>query len=1615
MPSGGTAEWRIMKRMKNQQITALLLALALALAGCAGSGTAAQSAAGSTTGAAAAAVENSDSVADVQEEDSGSQNTGSAPRKTDPAGREGLLDFSDDEDTVSDDSAAGSSEGGTAAAAEEDDDSRAMAAANQVQKAENAKITLTGENLPVPAKDYTIMIYMVGSNLETNRGAATDDLEEMLSSGIDFQKNNVVVYTGGARKWFGNIPCDRNCVLDLSRGEDNWIVGTTDGNSDMGSTETLAEFLQIAAANYPAQHYGLIFWDHGNGPINGFGVDELFGNDSLQFGEIRAAMDPSPFANGGNAHLDWVGFDACLMGSIENAKLWSRYTDYMIASEELEPAGGWDYSFLQTLNETTEPVPIASSVTEKYYNWYVSKTNNAVTLAVYDLKKTDNVVKAYTDLTGKMNSDIQAGQFARVVKARNGALRLGTSENTSRGSGTDLLDLSNMAGRFTDYYKEESDAVRTAVTEMVIDNKTNIKGATGISVYFPGENRTLYQDADSFFAETVSVSEDVHSMYDAYADRWGQASDTNWTMAEFRESGDEILLDLTKEQVDNLAGATYTILRPFGQGEFSPAMVRVRLDADADGVLHIPADPELICMDDSDGSKDPICFIQTNDNQGTSTYRSYSVFLSPAQDFWDIDVEVDQAAAIIADVTDGEVMIQSVQADDEEAAGKNTLSMEDYYRILYFFGSSFFPVRNEDGTMKSFADWKGQGAAMGGYTWDLPEDRSIHLDLCHASEIYTEEPMILQVELTDVNGQTHASEIYTLKAKGEKPEDKTYTFEDEQGTWTFRMEEDAAVLTNYSGDADKLTVPAEANGLPVTEIEESAIVAYSATEIILPDSLKILHKNAVGWADISSISLPSGIEKADSYTFGECEKLEQILIDGNPNGQGKGIRTIDGVLFNADGTVLLNYPVNHGQFYAVPEGTETIAYAAFAANTIIFGGEKQVKLESVSMPASLKRIEPCAFFGCYHLSEINLPDSLEYIGSRAFGTDDTLGDDPFYTGEYAPIEEIYIGKNVEKIGRNAFDGLNLRRFRVSPANRRYAETAGMLTGRSGDTILEVPRGMDGMVYIPEGVVGLDDRLFSEFYNQSEFYLPDSLTRIPANVFPCSYSDEKNEDGKRDKIYDILLHCSEDSAAAAYADKYGISRDTKKADEALIQSLQYTTITLPSRYGQNEFHVYKDHAVLVACKGTDMIVEIPASAGGQPVTEIGDGRNSIFRSHAYAYNRLEPGQNPASEGLTELRAEDTMQNYEGAVKELQMPETVTAINANALAGTSFEPAVLELPSSLIYFDPQATGGDMSGAEIGAFHIEGSKYYKTIDGVLYTADGKTLTAFPNRYDYKNKLEADGTAANGDTVYIYNIPEGTERIGAYAFHDFYMYEATLQVGFPDSLKEVGEGAFYSVDLNELVLPEGTEKIDNKAFYLADIRSEELLLPDSITEIGTDAFMHIGRKNADGKEVIGFTSVHLPADLKTLGEYAFNQLLSDNDISLECQNISLGSKISHIGNFAFADLDFRAFEVNKRNKTYSAKDGFLLSKDGKSLILAPSGMTGEVTVPDTVTRIEPYALYDSHKITDIHISGKVTEIGSRLVDETDGEFQVTIHCPAGSPAARYAELVGIPWVEEP
>ena len=1483
------------------------------------------------------------------------------------------------------------------------EDNRAMAPANQTQKAENALIRMEAENLPRAAREYTVLIYMVGSNLETNRGAATSDLEEMLASGIDFTGRNIIVYTGGARKWSSNIPCDRNCLLDLSKGSGSWLAGMTDGSSDMGAPETLTEFLNTAVENYPARHYCLIFWDHGSGPISGFGVDELFGNDSLQFGELRQAMDASPFGPGGSARLDWVGFDACLMGSLEHASLWKDYTDYMVASEELEPADGWDYSFLQTLNGTSDPVKIMEAAVNAYYDWYTSGTGNKVTLAAYDLSRAGAVAEAYAGLAARMAEDLDDGAYARIVQIRQKVLQFGTSEVTVRGSGTDLLDLTDIAEGFSSSYSEETKAVQEAVREMVLINRTNIDGAAGLSVYFPGENRKLYEEAGGYFGDSVSVSDDVKSFYDSYTEKWNQTSDTDWTLGEFSVKGDEILLQLTPDQTAGLAEARYTVLHPLIEGQYYLDMVRVQAEVDDAGWVHIPADPELICMEDGGGRVSPLGFFQTSTNQGLATYRSFNTLLSPAQEFWSLDPVVDQQAAIIAELEDGQVRVQSVQAVDSTASGKNTLNMEDYSRLLYVFGYSYFPVRNEDGTMKSFTDWYGQGSAVGLHPFDLPEDRSIPLEIRHVSEIYAEEPLVLQLELFDVNGRIHATETCPLAGAAGPQQPDTVTLEDGQGTWTFTRTGDQAVLTDYEGIAEILTVPDRVRGLPVTGIGKGAVYSDSAKEIILPATLKTIEKNAIRCPGLQTVSLPAGIEKASSCIFGECKALEQITVDGNPNGQGKGIRAIDGVLFNGDGTVLLSYPMCHGISYAVPEGTRTIAYAAFVCSAA--DPEKQL-LETVAMPETLKRIESCAFFGCSRLSGIELPESLEYIGSRAFGSTEESGEERFQDKGLVPVDSVYIGKNVRYIGKNAFDGLNLRRFRVSDQNSRYSAVDGMLAVRSGDTIVEVPRGMDGLVCIPEGVVGLENYIFCMFCQETEFYLPDSLTRIPADAFPYVLSEEQNEDGEYDRVYRILFHCSEGSAAADYADQYGIARDTEQAEQDMLRSMEYSMTTLSTAGGEMDFQVYADHAVLVSCRGRGSVLDIPASAGGQPVTEIGDGRNSI------AAARDVTDKAPA-QGLS-------AQEESGKITSLRLPDTVTAIKAEALDDPCFSIEELELPASLEYFDPEAMGKDSRECAIGSFKMEGGSHYRTENGVLYTADGSTLVSCPPAYDFANRLTEAGTAENGDTIYSFKAAPGTETIGPLAFADLQLTNACLQVEFPDSLKEIGRRAFYGARLSAIVLPEGTERAGAEAFCMADVREKELILPDSITVIERSAFASIGRSGKEfGDEEDGFSSIHLPASLETIGEQAF-AVSGTADTILECGDISLGSKVSSIGDGAFNSVNCKAFEVSRRNKQYASVDGFLLTKDGKALLRAPYGMTGEVTVPEGVISIEKNALWNCPGITDVHIPASVTMISvyafSKAWDAEAGQYvwKITLHCPAGSAAADYAERLGIPWKKE-
>ncbi|MBR1472016.1 MAG: peptidase C11, partial [Lachnospiraceae bacterium] len=184
----------------------------------------------------------------------------------------------------------------------------------------------------------TIMVYMCGTDLESKYGMATNDIKEMAAATLS-DNVNIIVYTGGCRQWkLSNISNSTNQIFQIKNG--NLVqLESSMGNKAMTDPETLTEFIRYCAKNYPANRQMLIFWDHGGGSLSGYGYDETHASaGSMSLAGINTALK-----NAGEKY-DFIGFDACLMATVETDLMVSSYADYIIASEETEPGVGWYYT-----------------------------------------------------------------------------------------------------------------------------------------------------------------------------------------------------------------------------------------------------------------------------------------------------------------------------------------------------------------------------------------------------------------------------------------------------------------------------------------------------------------------------------------------------------------------------------------------------------------------------------------------------------------------------------------------------------------------------------------------------------------------------------------------------------------------------------------------------------------------------------------------------------------------------------------------------------------------------------------------------------------------------------------------------------------------------------------------------------------------------------------------------------------------------------------------------------------------------------------------------------------------------------------------------------------------
>ena len=281
----------------------------------------------------------------------------------------------------------------------------------------------------------TVMVYMCGSDLETQSDQATADINEMIDAAFDTRYTNVVMMLSGSKttnSWFSE---ERTSIWEIGR--KGAILLEQQDARNMGDSGTLRYFLNFAHERYASDRYILIFWDHGGGPLRGVCWDEVYSPDNLTMQELTEALADSPFAA---RKLDMIGFDACLMGSLEVAWMLAPYADYMIASEEMEPGEGWDYVFLRGIEQDETVADTGRRIVDSYFEAPAGNASHDLTLACVDLREIPSVVEAMSGFFDSMVNEVVQDTFRKLSMARRTSHDFGRWVRASDSSGYDLVD-----------------------------------------------------------------------------------------------------------------------------------------------------------------------------------------------------------------------------------------------------------------------------------------------------------------------------------------------------------------------------------------------------------------------------------------------------------------------------------------------------------------------------------------------------------------------------------------------------------------------------------------------------------------------------------------------------------------------------------------------------------------------------------------------------------------------------------------------------------------------------------------------------------------------------------------------------------------------------------------------------------------------------------------------------------------------------------------------------------------------------------------------------------------------------------------------------------------------
>lgn len=621
------------------------------------------------------------------------------------------------------------------------------------------------------ATAHTVLVYMVGSDLETEAGLASGDMAEMLA-GAGAGGVNLLVLAGGAAEWQKDEGAGG---AGLYKNEaDKWVLLEQRPDWNMGEASTLAEFLRYGKENFPADRLGLVLWNHGAGPLEGFGGDQLYGQDPLTLDEMRRALADSPFS--GRSKLEWVGFDACLMSSLETAHVFSGHTKYLIASQEAEPGDGWDYGFLAQLPSAGTGADVGRLAIDAYIDYYTNQYAGytdyipKLTLACLELGKLDKTITALDALAENLQKTLLQQHYSKVAQNRRNARDFG---RFTLGMDYDLADLNDLAGQYLDTYTASATALQKALEGLVVYQAGNVERAGGVSIYAPCYNKRLYEEKWGESYGGLEVSSGYSDFVRSYTDIWlGEdlldPDEEEPLRLEWDKKTDVFSVQLSAPQRENLAEAKFYVLNRAGGEQYQSTFSSNDVSMDDDGRLHYAYDRRaLFCVDAATGELGGT--VRFFERDRTEERVEYLVF--GALDIWGpggtslsqggSHVPVYFQLALPNGSDEAQILgIVETDSSDAQAASKKQYTQQDA-DMVDLLNSNYYLTRDEYGRPLPFDEWVKSGVLQG-YEFYTKKDGYAGVAFKMLDIEESSQDIACMMVMEDTQGNKYASNLLTI-------------------------------------------------------------------------------------------------------------------------------------------------------------------------------------------------------------------------------------------------------------------------------------------------------------------------------------------------------------------------------------------------------------------------------------------------------------------------------------------------------------------------------------------------------------------------------------------------------------------------------------------------------------------------------------------------------------------------------------------------------------------------------------------------------------------------------------------------------------------------------------